>query len=236
MNCATHPEMPAIAYCRNCGKPLCDQCQRFADGTVFCSEHAPAAAASTQTAGESYSPYTAPPTAPPPPLPDAAGASPGLAFLLGLIPGVGAIYNGQYVKGLIHVVILGVLISIVSSGEASGGLEPLFGMMIAAWVFYMAFEAYHTARKRQLGHPVDEFSSIVPLKGRQSRFPVAPAFLIAVGLLFLLNNLEIIRFGQLLRYWPVALIGLGAYMLYARLAPEDQTIGRTPREVTHERR
>ncbi len=110
-----------------------------------------------------YSPYTAP-------IATAAyrisGASPGLAFLLGLIPGVGAIYNGQYVKGLMHVVILGVLISIVSSDEASGGFEPLFGMMIGVWVFYMAFEAYHTARKRQLGQPVDEFSSLVSLRGR----------------------------------------------------------------------
>ena len=61
------------------------------------------------------------------PPPRDAGASPGLAFLLGLIPGVGAIYNGQYVKGLMHVVILGILISIVSSGSA-GGMEPLFGM------------------------------------------------------------------------------------------------------------
>ena len=35
------------------------------------------------------------------------------------------------------------------------GLEPLFGMLIAAWVFYMAFEAYHTAKRRRLGQPVE---------------------------------------------------------------------------------
>ena len=65
------------------------------------------------------------------PLPQSAGGpSPGFAFLLGLIPGVGAIYNGQYAKGLIHVVILGLLISITSSG-AAGDLEPLFGLLIA---------------------------------------------------------------------------------------------------------
>ena len=59
------------------------------------------------------SPYTAPEPSPyttpqpsPHPMSD-PGASPGLAFLLGFIPGVGAIYNGQYVKGLIHVVVLG---------------------------------------------------------------------------------------------------------------------------------
>ncbi len=131
---------------------------------------------------------------------------------------MGAIYNGQYVKGLIHVVVLGVLISIVSSDQTGENLQPLFGMMIAVWVFYMAFEAYHTAKRRQLGQPVDEFSSIVPRAGQPSRFPLAPTVLIAVGVLFLLHNLDILRIGELLRYWPVALICLGAYMLYERLS------------------
>ena len=180
-----------------------------------------------------FLPYTAPASTA---IPD-AGASPGLAFLLGLIPGVGAIYNGQYVKGLLHVVILGILISIVSSDQAAGGLEPLFGMMIGVWVFYMAFEAYHTAKKRQLGQAVDEFSSLVSLRGQPSTFPVAPAILIAVGLLFLLNNMDIVRFSQIIRYWPIALIALGVYMLYERLSASDRG-GHGPtgvREATDER-
>ena len=183
---------------------------------------AAAAAAAADASASPYtppSPYTAPAAAPP--IAD-AGTSPGLAFLLGLIPGVGAIYNGQYVKGLIHVVILGILISIVSSDQTPGNLEPLFGMMIAVWVFYMAFEAYHTAKKRQLGLPVDEFSSIVPRHGQTtSSFPLAPVLLIAFGVVFLLNTLDIVRFTQLLRYWPIALIGLGVYMLYERLSQNE---------------
>jgi LiaI-LiaF-like transmembrane region/B-box zinc finger len=229
MNCTTHPDVPATAYCRSCGKALCEACRHLADGTVYCAEHAPAAAAAS-------SPYTAP-AAPPTPIPD-AGASPGLAFLLGLIPGVGAIYNGQYVKGLIHVVVLGILIGVVSSDQTGENLEPLFGMMIAVWVFYMAFEAYHTAKKRQLGQPVDEFSSIVPRHGEPSKFPLAPVVLIAAGLLFLLNNLDIIRFGQLLRYWPIALIALGVYLLYERLAISEHRDGQHSggvREATNER-
>ncbi len=232
MNCTNHPDVAAVAYCRACGKALCEACRRNAEGTVYCDEHLPAAAASGAPAD---SPYTAP--APPAAIPD-TGASPGLAFLLGLIPGVGAIYNAQYVKGLIHVIVLGVLISIVSSGDAAGGLEPLFGMMIGVWVFYMAFEAYHTAKKRQLGQPVDEFSSLVSLRGQPSQFLVAPAVLIAVGLLFLLNNMEIIRFSQIIRYWPIALIALGAYMLYERISSSESHSDPGPagvREATHER-
>jgi hypothetical protein len=248
MNCANHPDAPAIGYCRECGKPLCEACRRQADGTMYCEEHSPRAAyatapppapapppASPYTAPDP-TPYSAPYTRPQPPVTD-PGASPGLAFLLGFIPGVGAIYNGQYVKGLIHVVILGLLIGIVSS-EETGNLQPLFGMMIAVWVFYMAFEAYHTAKKRQLGEPVDEFSSIVPRHGQPSRFPLAPTVLIAVGLLFLLHNLDIVRFGQMLRYWPIALIALGVYMLYERISrpTEAKDHGAPHREAINERR
>lgn len=248
MNCANHPEAPAVAYCRECGKPLCEACRRPANGTIYCEEHAPAAAGispqpayaappppppsvtpSTPPPAGSYTPPYSPPepnpyTAPPPPPPQVrdAGASPGLAFLLGFIPGVGAVYNGQYVKGLIHVVILGILIAIVNDSELSEPLQPLFGMMIAVWVFYMAFEAYHTAKRRQLGQPVDEFSSLVPRRGQPSRFPMAPTVLIAIGLIFLLHNLNILRISEMLRYWPVALIGLGVYMLYERLAVSDE--------------
>jgi hypothetical protein len=235
MNCFNHRDASAVAYCRACGKALCESCRRTFDGTIYCEEHLPVPAPPGPPPSTGYSPYTAPV---PPPIPD-LGTSPGLAFLLGLIPGVGAIYNGQYVKGLVHVIILGILISIVSSGDASGGLEPLFGMMIGVWVFYMAFEAYHTAKKRQMGQPVDEFSSLVSLHGRGSHFPVAPAILIAVGLLFLLNNMDIIRFSQFIRYWPIALIGLGVYMLYERVSASASRDGSRPTgvgEASHERR
>jgi hypothetical protein len=215
MNCAYHPEIAATAFCRICGKPLCETCQRPAQGTVYCDEHAVAPPASP--AG--YSPYTNPYSAPA----VSGGPSPGLAFLLGLIPGVGAIYNGQYAKGMIHVVILGLLISIASSGAASD-LVPLFGMFIALWFPYMAFEAYHTAAKRQRGETVDEFSSIFPLRNPRKGFPVGPVLLIAIGVVFLLETMNVVRLYQLLKYWPVFLIALGCYMLYVRVAgpaPED---------------
>ena len=44
MNCFNHSETPAVAYCRACGKALCTECKRTAQGTIFCDEHAPAAA------------------------------------------------------------------------------------------------------------------------------------------------------------------------------------------------
>jgi len=179
--------------------------------------------------GTYANPYTAPRT--PPPLIAGASApipsqevSPGLAFVLGLIPGVGAIYNGQYAKGLTHVVIFGLFISILDSG-ASRGLTPLLALLFAGFCCYMPFEAYHTALRRQRGQITDEFSSLFPVHG-SSRFPVAPVILIALGVIFLLNNLELLDLERVLRYWPVLLIGLGAYLLVARTSNQ----ARGPRE------
>jgi hypothetical protein len=205
LNPTTEPAKP-LGFCRSCGKPLEADELRVVEGVIYCAEHVPAPKPSPAPAA----PWTAPPPSPP----SAAGASPALAFLLGFIPGVGAIYNGQYAKGLVHVIIFGVLVSIASSG--AGGLEPLFGMLIAAWFFYMAFEAYHTAKRRQLGQPVDEFSSLFPApEGAGST--LTGAALIAFGVLFLLINFDVIRLHQVVRFWPVVLIVLGAYMLYSRL-------------------
>ncbi len=70
---------------------------------------------------------------------------PALAFLLGLIPGVGAIYNGQYAKGLVHAGIIGLLLSLVTATDGAQGQLFIIMMMVGFWA-YMAFEAFHTAR------------------------------------------------------------------------------------------
>jgi Domain of unknown function (DUF5668) len=218
MNCFNHPEVQAVAFCRACGKALCDECKLPAQGTIFCAEHAPVA-----PAAEPY-PAAAPPlrTARPSGALDLS-VSPGLAALLGFIPGVGAIYNGQYAKGLVHAIIFGLLVSIMSSGAASG-MEPLFGMLTTAWVFYMVFEAYHTARKRSMGEPVDEFSSLINMRSGAGQFPVGAVVLIVLGVILLLNTLDILEFRYLVRYWPVLLILIGVYMLWGRLSASNSAV------------
>jgi TM2 domain-containing membrane protein YozV len=221
MNCQNHPESPATAYCRTCGKPVCDACRRDAYGTVFCAEHAPAPAP-PPAAG----PRT--PAGPPHAAPFAADVSPGLAFALGWIPGVGAIYNGQYAKGIVHAVVFGILCSILDSNLH--GLDVIFAMMLTAWIFYMAFEAYHTAVKRRAGEYVDEYSSLIDFRSR-GKFPVAGVALILLGTILLLHTLDILDFYYVARYWPVLLILAGAWLLYNRFAGADPA----PREIGHER-
>jgi hypothetical protein len=226
MNCQNHPDIPATAYCRTCGKAVCDRCRRDAYGTVFCSEHAPAPAPPPQPEPESStspssgysafrggaSPAAGYATASYVPHSD---VSPGLALALGFIPGVGAIYNGQYAKGLVHAIVFGIIISILNA-NLPDGVQVIFAFVLTAWIFYMAFEAYHTARKRRAGLPVDEYSGLVNLQGARNGAPVAGVALVVLGVILLLNTLHLFDLEYLARYWPVLLIAAGAYLLYSR--------------------
>jgi hypothetical protein len=134
MDCANHSGVSATSYCQNCGKALCTSCVRNAgSGQILCEP----CMASWQSFQQ---PFVVPP---------AEGPNPNAAAVLGLIPGVGAMYNGQYFKGLIHVVIFVVIISITTH-------YGLFGLFIPAWVLYQAFEAYHTAKALREGQPLPD--------------------------------------------------------------------------------
>ncbi len=175
MSCANHPERERKAFCQNCGKPICVECARTIGQAVFCEPclEVRLAAANTAATGASQPfstgpatgsstyqavpgadtaytptgtadgiPYSARVGTPPPGSPN-----PGLAFLLGFVPGVGAMYNGQYAKGIVHLIVFAVLVSL---SDQNG----IFGLFVAAWIFYQAFEAYHTARARRDGTPL----------------------------------------------------------------------------------
>lgn len=136
MDCVNHSGVTATAYCQNCGKGVCATCVRNgAQGQILCEPCAMA----WQSVPQPF-PFAAPPPGAP---------NPSAAAVLGLIPGVGAMYNGQFFKGLIHVVIFAVLVSISAH-------YPIFGLFIAAWVLYQSFEAYHTARARRDGTPLPD--------------------------------------------------------------------------------
>jgi len=227
----------------------------------------------------SWQSYQQPFAAPPP-----SGPNPAAAAMLGLIPGVGAMYNGQFFKGFIHVIVFAVLISITSR------INGIFGIFIGAWVLYQSFEAFHTAKALRDGQPVpDPFGlnevgnwlnlgvkprnpgqpgtgqtpagpaaggSQTPYAGQaqgtyqapypgqvpgayQAPFapppggfgdpnaplpaywrrkePIGAIVLIALGLLFLLAQLDVFH-GRLLEFtWPLFLIALGAWLIVRRL-------------------
>lgn len=139
MNCVNHPEAAVSAWCQNCGKGLCAQCTRTLGGNVYCD---PCFVARTAGPG---APGVYGPGFPPP----AGAPNPGTAAILGFIPGVGAMYNGQYIKAIVHVLVFVVLIGI---SEHYG----LFGIFLAAWVVYQVFDAHQTAKARRDGLPLPD--------------------------------------------------------------------------------
>jgi hypothetical protein len=151
MNCQNHPDRERTAFCQNCGKPLCPECTRTVGSAVFCEPCLAARLAGTQPPTGSYTGtdgnvnYAGGPIPPPPPLP--GEPNPGLAALLGIIPGVGAMYNGQYAKGVVHLIVFAILVSL--SNE-----NGIFGLFVAGWVCYQVIEAHHTARARRDGTPL----------------------------------------------------------------------------------
>ena len=150
MNCMNHPEAEVSAYCQNCGKALCTQCVRPVAGVVYCepclaaklSGARPAAGAPPVDVRGTFQAAAAAGVAP-------GHANPVLAGFLGLIPGVGAMYNGQFIKALIHVLVFVVLIGITDHFDAAG-------LLIAAWIFYQVFDAAQTATARRDGLPIPD--------------------------------------------------------------------------------
>jgi Domain of unknown function (DUF5668)/B-box zinc finger len=242
MNCAVHTDTPAAAFCRTCGKALCENCKRDVMGAIYCE---PCIAARLQGAPAGpvqpvVVPVAAVPNAP----------SPGLAMLLGFIPGVGAMYNGQFLKAFIHVVIFVLLIM------AADNVSGVFGLLVAFWIVYMAFEAYKTAQAKMLGLPAPDLLGLDRLFGIQESQPAPPPFpasaaaasaaggntsattpsypveeqppattqqgqppvgaivLIGLGVLFLLGNVGLFNMH---RMWPVILIGVGLWIAYKHM-------------------
>jgi len=239
MNCANHPDAPAVAYCRTCGKPLCSTCSRDVRGVVYCEE-----CLASHVAGTLPPPASAvvPPAGERPP----GVPSPALATILGFIPGVGAMYNGEFAKGFVHVLIFATLIWM--SDHFSG----LFGIGVAAFYIYMPIEAYKTARAREMGLPAPDplglnnlFRSSpppaplttvpaattaasgttgdVPPTGPaneeeepHSRVPIGAFILIGLGVLFLLDEMGALHFDWIWRFWPLILIAIGVRILVQR--------------------
>ena len=65
---------------------------------------------------------------------------------MGFIPGLGALYNGEYKKAAIHVAVF-ILLSTLSD-FVPRGLRDTYGWVRVVFFFYMAFDAYHTAQKK----------------------------------------------------------------------------------------
>ncbi len=234
MNCANHPGVPAVAYCRTCGKPLCAACKRDVMGVIYCEQ----CLAERLRDVHPNVPPPAPGFVPATPIVGiGAGPHPGVAGILaGFFPfGVGAVYTGQYAKGLAHLLIFTCLIWGVSSGH-SGALDTMLGIALGFFYVYQIIDAVRSAHAVRLGLPApDPFgfnrtfgmvdrsgapiaaaaSASSPPETAVGKVPTAAVILIGLGVLFLLNTTGLFDV-NVERIWPLFLIGLGVWLFVTR--------------------
>jgi Domain of unknown function (DUF5668)/B-box zinc finger len=240
MNCATHNEVAAVAFCRTCGKPLCNQCTRDVRGVIYCE----ACLASRMEGATPGSTYTPPQTSyqpfmdqglglkvPPGP---SSGPNPTVAGILaGIFPiGVGAVYCSQYTKGLAHLVIM-VLLIIGASSDVPWYMHMLLGIGIGFFWIYQIIDAARTARAIQMGEPVPDPFGLVSMFGggptssgtiggigntgaggtvpRGETTKIPMAAAVLIGLGVLFLVNTAFDF-SLHRYWPLLLIIFGVYL------------------------
>lgn len=193
MTCAVHTDVEATGFCRNCGKALCPECTRDVGGALYCEPCLREKVATPQI---------------PPPV---RATNPGLAMVLGFIPGLGAVYNGQYMKAAIHVLIFGGLVAALSS-DLPNGIDAFLGIALGAFCCYMPLDAYRTAKARLLGEP--EPPNILDGPGRK---PVGAFVLIGIGALLLMGNFGLLQRDWFEKSWPIALIVIGGFLLWDRM-------------------
>lgn len=231
MKCAVHPDVDATGFCRNCGKPLCQQCAREVRGALYC-EQCLANMMAPQGSAAQFVATPAPPAAPAgyvyAPAIVEHGPNPGTACALGFIPGLGAVYNGEYIKGLIHVLIFGGLIAVLSNSDnMPDGVTAMIAVLFSVFYCYMPIEAYRTARAKRLGIPVTGFfgETVTPAAtpGVPGTAPVRRNYtgaiiLILVGVFLLLATTGVLSSHWMWNFWPLALIAVGVALILKRKA------------------
>lgn len=193
MKCAVHPELDAVGYCRNCGKALCAGCTREVRGMIYCE---------SCLADMVTQPRAVP----------QGNANPGMAAFLGFVPGLGAVYNGEYMKGIVHVLIFAAFVGFLD-GDHPDPIETVCSILLAAFIIYMAVDAHRVAKARLAGiTPTDYFGGTTAGKN------LWPFALIAIGVLYLLRNFGFLNVDRLVEvWWPMLLIAAGAGIAWRRM-------------------
>lgn len=130
----------------------------------------------------------------------------GAAVLSAIFPGVGFFYIGNVVKGIAYILIFAALI--VMEVESRRATEHVvFGLMIGGFYIFQIFDSYNEAKKASLKEKA--------VTNGQEKISLFGSFLIlAIGIFFQLTELGVIRYRDVVKFWPIILIVLGARFIY----------------------
>jgi hypothetical protein len=168
-----------------------------------------------------------PPAVPAPAAPLAAGQLPFerkrplLAGLLSGFPGMGNVYNGLYLRGLIQFLIVAGLMGLVDRSE-----NAFFVMtMIFFWAFGV-LDSYRQALLINYGYAQDLGLLDQPQRPRAGQGGlIAGIVLTLLGIVATLEQYVDIDLRWLYDLWPVLLVGVGLWLLVAAVRERNKVTG-----------
>src|SRR5215212_747703 len=208
MNCAYHAHNTAVVNCNGCGKPLCPACDHRIKGFPFCQDCIVTGVEMLrQRARSTGTPVVR------------RNSSPLVATLLSfIVPGLGAAYNGQTSKAIVHFAIFA---SFFQMAMVTEGL-PFFVLgFIATWCF-AAIDACRTAQMLRSGLALNAEEDVITRRLYGNPFAWGLTLLV-LGTIFLLHTVFSIQL-PVKQFLPVLLVVLGAYMLVDYLRRRQQRV------------
>ncbi len=194
MKCSYHPAVESQELCTACKKPLCPECSHKIKAKAYCQDCLVEGAEWAATIKGLKLPSD----------------SPRRAALCAIIPGLGAVYNSEYMKAITYFAVWAALALLGS--RVSG----IFGFASVVFILFTMFDAYRTAealvRSRIKAVPIPETSQ------RDKTIIGWGVFLMVLGMFFLLEN--VIPFDYFNKLWPLVFVLLGAYLVYRALQNE----------------
>lgn len=163
-------------------------------------------------------PNAVPEAPPPPPMPDRGRRydvdtkRPFLAAFLSLMPGMGNVYNGLYLRGVIFFLIAVSLIGVAARGY------PLVGFAIAFFWLFNVIDAYRQATLINYGYAQDLGLTDLPKEITPGQGGVlAGGLLFAIGLFAALEEFVRIDLDWLFDLWPFVLMAIGGWVAWASI-------------------
>ena len=141
--------------------------------------------------------------------------NPSLAAFLAIFPGMGAIYNGNFLKGITYILIFAVLI--VLTGNAHDPDSIVFGLMIAGFYIFQIIDSYNEACRLNRGG----ISANGQADGKEDLSLFSAVAVLVIGVLFQLVNFDLLTFRQVTRLWPLALIAFGIKIVFNYFKREE---------------
>jgi hypothetical protein len=199
MKCTYHPATETQVLCSTCNKPLCAECSHQIKGNVFCQECLVQGAEWASSMKGLKLPTD----------------SPKRAALISLIPGMGAVYNGDYVKAITFFAVFAALTMMADR------VADIFGFAAFSFLVFTMFDSYRAAEAANRARVMGGGAPLEPTSGKDRTVAGWGIFLIVLGVIFLLQNLIPFRFLE--RLWPLVFIGIGAYLVYYYLTANKST-------------